>query len=146
MTKVRTIGVVVVSGLLSSCSATMSQSDETLAPLTSTREVAKNTVVIMSPDEVVAESEVEQMWAIQAEMDYLSFLKENAQIPESVTDEDLLSWADTWCDFMTRGMGKANVVSWINEMADDQPTADLWLMSAGLSVITICPDNAYKWE
>ena len=133
--------------VLTSCSATMTESSNTLAPLpTSGFDTGgKNTVVLMSPDDVVAQSPIEQMWYLQAEMDYLSFLKENAEIPESVSDNDLLSWAGTWCDFMTRGMGRDNVTSWITEMADDQQTADLWLLSAQASTLTLCPENAYKW-
>ena len=77
---------------------------------------------------------------------YLSFIYNNGDVPVSSTEGDLLSMSATWCDFMERGMGKSNVVSWITEMASDQAEADLWLASAEASAYYICPEQAYKWN
>lgn len=124
---------------ITSC-ATSSSSDVTLAPLPTfgLNRTADVTVVITDPPPTTT-------WT-DSIASYLDSVHTSIDVPVSVTDSDLLSYSDTWCDFMRRGMGKSNVTDWINEMAADQSEIDLWMITAKSSAFYICPDQEYKWN
>lgn len=117
-----------------------SPTTDTMAPLPTTGldRTANQTVVITDPPAILPGEDPSQA--------YLDYVWQNADIPISVLDFHLLGYADTWCDFMRRGMAKTNVVDWINEMAADQSEIDLWMVTAQASSIFICPEQGYKWN
>jgi len=122
-----------------SCSVDSSTTD-TMAPLPTTGldRTADKTVVITDPPPTTVWTD-----GLTAYLDYMYL---NADVPVSIIDSDLLSYANTWCDFMRRGMAKTNVIDWINEMAADQTEIDLWTISAQASATYICSDQEYKWN
>lgn len=122
-----------------SCAVDSSTTD-TMAPLPTTNldRTAVNTVVITDPPPTTAWTD-----GLTAYLDYMYF---NADVPVSIVDSDLLSYANTWCDFMRRGMNKTNITDWINEMAADQTENNLWTISAQASATYICSDQEYKWN
>lgn len=131
-----------VISLLSVACGTDSTSTETLAPLPTTGETdldrgGKNTVVITDPPTT--------NWVDGLSV-YLEFMYLNSNVPVTITDNDLTSYAQTWCDFMERGMSRTGLTSWVNEMASDQEEADLWLVSAEASAKFVCPEQEYKWN
>lgn len=127
------IALIVSAGLVG-C-AVESKSPDTMAPLPTTGldRTADKTVVITEPPTANLS-------------EYFVFIHQRVVVPPEVNHDILLSYSDTWCDFMERGMGKSNVVAWITEMASDQAEMDLWLASAEASAYYICQDQAYKWN
>jgi len=140
MRKIIFFSLLVLSSIFTvSCSINRTTTD-TMPPLITTGldRTPNQTVVITQPA-------TNFPW-IHSKEAYLDYVSQNADIPISVLDVNLISYSQTWCDFMRRGMAKTNVVDWINEMAADQAEIDLWLVTAQASSIFICPDQGYKWN
>jgi len=140
MKRIIFFSLIVASSIFTvSCSIDRTTTD-TMPPLVTTGldRTANQTVVITQPATTLP-------WTNPNEA-YLDYVWQNADIPLTVLDFNLISYAETWCDFMRRGMAKTNVVAWINEMAADQAEIDLWMVTAQASSIFICPDQGYKWN
>jgi len=121
-----------------SCGANKS-TDETMPPLTTDLDRASDQIV------VITQPIITSPWTHRNEA-YLDYVWQNADVPISVLDFNLMSYAEIWCDFMRRGMSKTNLLNWINEMATDQEEIDLWLVTAEASSIFVCSDQGYKWN
>lgn len=137
------IAIVCSALLLAGCAISDSTSSETLAPLpTDMTSTAKHTVVITPPPmETSTTTPVDEF----AKYEYQKFVFSRG-IDQRYSQQDTLSWSETWCDFMNRGMGKLNIYNWVMEMASDEAEAYAWLVSAEGSAYFICPQNAYKWN
>jgi hypothetical protein len=124
-----------------------SSSSETLAPLPTmdVDQTAPNTVQILSPEVVsqLTTTIAPDEYAISA---YLGFARDRNVSKEKFSDDDIIGWSETWCDFMIRGMGKINLLDWINEMAGDGDELYAWVVTAEASAYFICPDQAYRWN
>ena len=137
---------------LTSCAAASDNSLETMAPLPTTginmSQTAKNTAVITAsttyPPMTFPEPMDPTVPFTPLEKDYIEYFRGIVDTP--VSNQDILSWSYTWCDFMDRGMNKTNVTSWIQEMASDNEEAWSWLVSAEASARFFCTDQYYKWN
>ena len=137
---------------LTACSASdYSQPDLTPLPTTGvqTQDTAKNTVVINAvttyPSTLSFPEPMDPTVPLTpAEKDYLKDVR--SRVNTSASNEEIIAWSYTWCDFMTRGMGRINITSWIQEIASTNEEAWAWLVSAEASTRFFCKDQAYKWN
>jgi hypothetical protein len=136
---------------LTACS-TPEYSQPDLVPLPTTGiqidNTAKNTVVINAVTTYPPISFPEPMDPTvpltPTEKDYLTDVR--SRVTTSASNEEVIAWSRTWCDFMTRGMGRMNITSWIQEISSTDEEAWAWLVSAEASTRFFCKDQAYKWN
>lgn len=132
--------------VLSGCAISNSNSSTTLSPLPTTgiTAVAPNTVQIVDPRTVLTTTTFPvDDWARN---EYKNYVWSRDVNNIRYSDDDIMSWAETWCDFMNNGMGKLNIYDWVAEMASDEEEMYAWLVTAEGAAYHICPNNGYKWN
>ena len=138
----------VVGIALFGCATGRGQIKPDLAPLPTTGVGVEITTTTPAPYSVVFDGfyqpkDTERPLTMN-ERDYISAVRRRAEVPRNKWE--IIGWAMTWCDMMTRGMNRTELVAWIDNTATSDEQAWAWLVTAEASATYICADQQYKWN